>query len=1199
MPGRHSSANSRRSLATICSIFAIVASVVPWTLATSASASTGTLFGGFEIDGTLVSGDLNPPPTGIDWSDSGTVGTQPVKTDPIGGADNSVFSGSKESQPAGWDLKTNAPGKDDIGPIYFFNRIDPVSGHQFLYFAFERASNVGTVNFVVELNQNVNIINSNGVSIPDRTLGDLRFNVTQNGNMSTLAGHGVDQYDGTKYVPFNNPPAAFDSAVNTVPIPGLTPGDPVAAANGGNIPAGQFAEFAFDMTALTPAGKPCSIPPFSELNSRSRASDSNTAEVKDFIAPLSLKLPGSCFDLTVQKFKEDGTTPLKGATFKFEPDPTDGTSASLTVTDGGAKDPDGTKDGVIEFPNATPLPTSVGGPTVYTVTETAAPDGYLLASPTHLDSTAALAFHTDTLSFTDTLGSVTFTKVDGSNGNVALPGASFTVTGTSGEALTQSVVVNVTDGGTNDADGTADGSITVDGLVTGGYSLVESAPPSGYTKDTSTKTFTISDPPAVAGVSGPSVTLAAPTFTDLVATTPELSILKTDSADPVSVGDPLSYTLAVSNPGTGDTTGPVIVTDTVPTGLTLTGVSGTDWDCTATVFLTNSVSCTYTANGGVLAHGASASGITVTTTVTSAAIPAGKTSATISNTAHVDDATDNLSEQNTQTTKVVAPDLAIDKKSSVDPATVGAPFDYTLSIQNVGDGPVRASDTMTVTDTIDASLTINSITSGAWDCSGTVGNSVSCTLAGPLASGASTDDIVINVTPTVANPALSNTGNVSVANDPNSANDSSTVVIAVQNTPAAPAASFTDSCGPPTSITVALTNTGGTDEDVTITKPDGTQEVVPVPANTNPATVATTRTYTVTAAQNSVSVDSTHIVSQTHTFSLRCAGPPPPPAPPNLTLVKSSLPTSGATVQIGDSITYTLDYANTGGSDATGSLVSDPLPADVTFVSADNGGSYDAATNTVSWALGTIQPGTSGTVSFVVMVATTATDGEVITNVGAISAAGLSPVSSNPVTVTVTVTPPTPTLDIVKKVNKSSAEFGDTLTYSFTVTAGGVDQTGIKATDTIPDGTTYVPSSATCSTGCSASLSGGVLTWDIGNLAQGQTVDLSFKVTIDTPASAADGSIPAVTIHNFGLVNSHELVDPVESNRVKTDVIAVLPLHVTRPPSHSPLPFTGLPVGLVQLLTMSLGAVGIGSLMVQVARSRRRMTAGTDTPLDE
>jgi hypothetical protein len=347
MPGRHSSAASKRSLAAICSVFAIVASVVPWSLASSASAAP-VLFGGFEIDGTLAVDN-----GGTDWADSATVGAQPVEKDEIGNADHSVFSGSKESQPSGWDLKSIAPGKDDIGPTYFFNRIDPATGHQFLYFGFERASSVGTVNYVVELNQKVNGTNSNKVSIPDRSDGDLRFNVTQTGNNSTLVAHGVDQFSGGTYSPLvPAPPASsFASAVNTTSIPALA-GDPLGA----NIPAGQFAEFAFDMTSLTPRGKPCDIPPFNELNSRSRASTSNTAEVKDFIAPLSLKLPGSCFDLTVQKFKEDGTTPLKGATFKFEPDPTDGTSASLTVTDGGAKDPDGKKDGVIEFPNATPLP---------------------------------------------------------------------------------------------------------------------------------------------------------------------------------------------------------------------------------------------------------------------------------------------------------------------------------------------------------------------------------------------------------------------------------------------------------------------------------------------------------------------------------------------------------------------------------------------------------------------------------------------------------------------------------------------------------------------------------------------------------------------------------------------------------------------------------------------------------------------------
>lgn len=346
----------------------------------------------------------------------------------------------------------------------------------------------------------------------------------------------------------------------------------------------------------------------------------------------------------------------------------------------------------------------------------------------------------------------------------------------------------------------------------------------------------------------------------------------------------------------------------------------------------------------------------------------------------------------------------------------------------------------------------------------------------------------------------------------------------------------------------------------------------------------------------SVANGATHTVAVTNDYAAPL--PPPVPGTPNLTLAKSSLPASGGTVQPGDSITYTLAYANTGTGAANGALTSDPLPADTTFVSATSGGSYDAATNTVSWALGTISPGASGSVSFVVQVAKTATDGEVITNVGSLAAAGVAAVSSNPVTVTVTVpATPTPTLQLAKTVDKSNAEFGDTLTYGFTVVAGGTGQTGVIVTDSIPAGTDYVANSATCSTGCSASLAGGVLTWNVGNLAQGASVDLSFKVTISTPNAAADGGIPQETIHNIGLVNSHEVVDPVESNRVTTDVTAVLGItHHRQPPQvqpvhHDRLPFTGMPYSLAQLLMMAAMAIGVGSLLVHRARGRRALEA--------
>jgi uncharacterized repeat protein (TIGR01451 family) len=1163
---------------------------VPAYFATSAGASTGTLFGGFEIDGTIVNGDLTPV-SGLDW-DSGVVGTQPIRTDPIGGADTSVFTGSKEDAPLGWRLKANAPGKDDIGAVYEFDRTDPVTGHQFLYFAFERASNVGTVNFVVELNQNANIINSHGVSVPDRATGDIRFNVTQNGNAATLAAHGVDQFDGTKYVALASPPADFASAVNTAPIPALTPADPVGAANGGNIPAGQFAEFGFDLTLLTPAGKPCFIPPFTELNSRSRASDTPSAEVKDFIAPVSLNLPGSCFDLTIHKFKEDGTTPLTGATFSISPNPNTGVAgSSLTVVDGGLNDADNTADGVIEFSNAVPLPAGSN----YTVTETAAPGGYLLAAAQ--STTGAPSFGSQTLSFTDTLGSVTFTKVDAAT-NTAQCCAHFQLAGTAGAA--NGLTINVVDNGLNDDDSPAntDGTITVTGLKTGTWTVTETQAPSGFDVDTTVPSFTISD-------ANPTRTLTAPTFSDPAAQTHDVGITKTDDPDPVNVGDVLTWKITVRNSGTA-AAGAIQVTDTVPATSPVVsvpahaGVPGAPkWTCAWSGPGGNVLTCDWPAG---LAAGADTDDITVQALVPDSAIVAGTTSGSMSNTATVAMAGDTqpANDTSTATTTVHAPDLRMIKEGSPNPVIVGSPLTYTLHVRNVGDGPAKSG--ISVTDSLDASLTPVSASGTNWTCT-IVGQDVTCTWAGAaVPANTSLDDITIVVTPNVVTPApgVANTAAVATAHDPNAANNSSTIHTVVAPTPADPAVTFTQSCGPPTSISVDMTNAGGTDEDLVITKPDGTTEKVTVPANT---AVAITKTYTVSGAQQ-VSVSGPDLVGSplTQVFTLGCAGPPPP-AVPNLTLAKSSLPASGATVQRGDSITYTLAYANTGTGAATGTLTSDTLPADTTFVSASAGGAYDAATNTVSWAVGTVSAGASGTVSFVVKVANSATDGEVITNVGNVSAAGVAPITSNPVTVTVVVpATPTPTLDLVKKVNKSDAEFGDTLTYTFTALAGGVDQTGVEVSDEIPAGATYVPSSATCSTGCSASLAGGVLTWSIGDLAQGDSVELTYKVTVDTPDADADGGIPAVTIVNVGTIASNEIVDPVDSNTVKTDITAVLGVthhrqpHV-QPTHHSRLPFTGLP--LLRLLLMAAGAVCAGSLLVHAARTRRELQAPPGGPAED
>ncbi|MEN6371101.1 MAG: DUF5060 domain-containing protein [Armatimonadota bacterium] len=70
----------------------------------------------------------------------------------------------------------------------------------------------------------------------------------------------------------------------------------------------------------------------------------------------------------------------------------------------------------------------------------------------------------------------------------------------------------------------------------------------------------------------------------------------------------------------------------------------------------------------------------------------------------------------------------------------------------------------------------------------------------------------------------------------------------------------------------------------------------------------------------------------------------------------------------GDIITYTLTYTNSGAGTASNVVVSAPVPADTTFVSASSGGTYNSTTRKVSWTISSLAAGAKGTVTFQVKV---------------------------------------------------------------------------------------------------------------------------------------------------------------------------------------------------------------------------------------
>ncbi|MFN2470592.1 MAG: M36 family metallopeptidase [Gaiellaceae bacterium] len=81
------------------------------------------------------------------------------------------------------------------------------------------------------------------------------------------------------------------------------------------------------------------------------------------------------------------------------------------------------------------------------------------------------------------------------------------------------------------------------------------------------------------------------------------------------------------------------------------------------------------------------------------------------------------------------------------------------------------------------------------------------------------------------------------------------------------------------------------------------------------------------------------------------------PGDPAVLLTK----TGPATAKRTQLVTYTLSYTNAGPAPASSAKLTDTLPSNLNFVSASDGGTYNSATRTVTWSLGTVlvnRPGT-------------------------------------------------------------------------------------------------------------------------------------------------------------------------------------------------------------------------------------------------
>ncbi|MCD6220894.1 DUF11 domain-containing protein [bacterium] len=232
-------------------------------------------------------------------------------------------------------------------------------------------------------------------------------------------------------------------------------------------------------------------------------------------------------------------------------------------------------------------------------------------------------------------------------------------------------------------------------------------------------------------------------------------------------------------------------------------------------------------------------------------------------------------------------------------------------------------------------------------------------------------------------------------------------------------------------------------------------------------------------------------------------------------------------VNIGANIVYTIMYANTGNAYATGVEITDNLSNYVEFSDASHAGVYDQQNNTITWKIGTLAPGKSGSVTIQGKVKTpddypegsqdVIKEGTLIINSVSITCVeGLiatdeisTPVGENA------------NLQIIKKCNPLAVAPGGIITYTISYkNVGNVQAENVNITDQLPQGTSYVSGSATNG----GILNGRTLKWNIGILPAGSEGEVSFKVKVSSLTSPGEFiSNIAVIKSTAGVVNSQEV----------------------------------------------------------------------------
>jgi len=252
---------------------------------------------------------------------------------------------------------------------------------------------------------------------------------------------------------------------------------------------------------------------------------------------------------------------------------------------------------------------------------------------------------------------------------------------------------------------------------------------------------------------------------------------------------------------------------------------------------------------------------------------------------------------------------------------------------------------------------------------------------------------------------------------------------------------------------------------------------------------------------------------------------------PRLVVVKTLPAGAPRIVAPLDNVTYQLSITNVGSANATAVTLRDELPLGVTFVSATEGGTFEAATRTVRWNLPNIMPfGGEIRPSVTVLVDDTVADGQVLSNqafgnaqsaVEAPSDDPTTPAVNDPTNVTVRAVVDLTTFGkTVADENGGTLLPGDVVLYTLTVV-----NTGTTAARSVTVTDTLDASLEVISADQGGVVGGNTITWsETGTPAFARLRPVNGPVTLLVRARVRPDVTDGTAIPNQATVRSLELV---------------------------------------------------------------------------